>query len=152
PAEPLRDALHAAAARSGAEQVARGYRIPERAVRSRARRRRAARLAATGSLTLSLLAAAGVALASYEPREPTPPAYSLPGPEPTSRAPLCAQAPCGQDPHEIADSLAVDSIGNLWVPLRVEDAPQELAVPVGAAPDLTVILQNRGNPAGDSVH
>jgi len=56
-------ALHAAAARSAAEHEAAGYRVPEAAVRAKARRRRTLRAAGASTLSLALLAGAGVAVA-----------------------------------------------------------------------------------------
>jgi len=126
PTEPLHEALHSAVARTAAEHA--DYEVPEAAVRSRANRRRALRAAGAASLSLALLAGAGVAVATLGEdalRDVDPHATQSPSPG--------AHTACGQD---YLATTWVDS----WVSIYAEGRVPPVSA--GDSPDLTVVLES----------
>ncbi len=141
PDESLHDALHAAVARSAAEHEATGYRVPEAAVRTKARRRRTLRAAGVSTLSLALLAGAGVAVAQLGN---DPDAGQLAGPHATANA----TDPAPERTHPACGSTEIGTTWvDSWITLNAEGWP--LDVEVGQPPEVTTVLRNTGNQADD---
>lgn len=103
--DPLSEALHGAVARAATDHA--DYRVPEGAVRAKARRRRTLRAAGVSTLSLALLAGAGLAAANLGdgradvgPHAPTtsltviePPTTIEPTPDPVTALDVCGSVP-----------------------------------------------------------